>query len=203
LVCAFLEFICYTLKVNKTRTHIHQIISQLKPCDEREARDRLGVLNWIESGAPLMRTRKPDIPLKHLVSYFVILDLELCRVLLVDHIKAGLWLPTGGHVEPDERPRDTVERECIEELGIPAAFTTQCADLPLFLTVTQTRGVGTHTDVSLWYVASGDSRGELAYDRSEFRAVRWFGFDELRDMDSARLDPEFMRFMSKLQRALT
>ena len=34
--------------------------------------------------------------------------------------EASLWLPTGGHVEPGEDPSDTVERECQEELGIPA-----------------------------------------------------------------------------------
>ena len=46
-------------------------------------------------------------------------------VLLVNHINAGLWLPPGGHVEPDEHPAQTASREALEELGIaerPASF---------------------------------------------------------------------------------
>ncbi|MFI5343447.1 MAG: NUDIX domain-containing protein [Chlamydiales bacterium] len=37
---------------------------------------------------------------------------------LVDHKKANLWLPAGGHVEPNEHPRETVKREILEELSI-------------------------------------------------------------------------------------
>ncbi|MGV9748387.1 NUDIX domain-containing protein [Rhodococcus zopfii] len=40
----------------------------------------------------------------------------------MDHIGAGLWLPTGGHVEPGEHPLDTAIRETREELGIDADF---------------------------------------------------------------------------------
>ena len=41
-------------------------------------------------------------------------------MLLVDHRNAKLWLPTGGHVERDEHPWRTVEREAAEEPGIEA-----------------------------------------------------------------------------------
>ncbi len=44
------------------------------------------------------------------------------KLLLVDHKKAGLWLPSGGHVEIDEHPQTTVQREVREELGIEATF---------------------------------------------------------------------------------
>ncbi|MEU4312510.1 NUDIX domain-containing protein [Nocardia sp. NPDC024068] len=38
-------------------------------------------------------------------------------------IKAGLWLPPGGHVEPDEHPARTACREVAEELGITVDLT--------------------------------------------------------------------------------
>ena len=40
----------------------------------------------------------------------------------MDHKKAELWLPSGGHVEIDEDPTDTVTRECMEELSVAADF---------------------------------------------------------------------------------
>jgi hypothetical protein len=56
--------------------------------------------------------QKPDVPTMHLVSYLVALDEARGELLLVAHRTAGLWLPSGGHVEPMEDPWDTVLREC-------------------------------------------------------------------------------------------
>src|SRR4051812_41579927 len=72
---------------------------------------------WIASGASLFRVEKPAKPDPHLVAYFVLLDLATKKVLLVDHKNAELWLPAGGHVEPNEHPKETVRREIVEELG--------------------------------------------------------------------------------------
>jgi len=63
-------------------------------------------LAWIDSGAPLWRTEAPATPDPHLVTYFLPFDAARDRLLLVDHRKAGLWLPPGGHVEPGEDPRE-------------------------------------------------------------------------------------------------
>lgn len=39
-------------------------------------------------------------------------------VMLHRHAKLGLWLPCGGHVEPDELPDDAAVREVLEESGV-------------------------------------------------------------------------------------
>jgi hypothetical protein len=91
------------------REEIRKEVERIVPFDEVESRDKEGVLEWIESGVELCRLKKPDVSPKHLVSYFLVVDGD--HLLLVDHINAGLWLPTGGHVEPGEHPRTTVERE--------------------------------------------------------------------------------------------
>ena len=39
-------------------------------------------------------------------------------VLLHRHAKLGLWLPCGGHVEPNELPDDAAVREVLEESGV-------------------------------------------------------------------------------------
>lgn len=65
----------------------------------------------------------------------------------MDHKKAELWLPPGGHVESGENPRETVRGEVQEELGINTKF---IFDDPIFLTLTKTVGtIARHTDVSL------------------------------------------------------
>lgn len=38
--------------------------------------------------------------------------------LLHEHPKLGIWLPPGGHIDPNEEPQDTVVREVFEETGL-------------------------------------------------------------------------------------
>lgn len=173
------------------RARIRIEIDRIRPLDAKESGAKLTALDWVDSGAELCRLEKPARPPKHLVSYFAVADGD--HLLLVDHINAGLWLPTGGHVEPDEHPRDAVQREAQEELGLQARFLHEG---PLFLTITDTVGrTAGHTDVSLWYVLRGSRSERLTYDRSEFHEVKWFHRDEV-PLD--RADPEMARFLRKL-----
>ena len=131
------------------------------------------------------------------MSYFALVDQQRGKLLLVDHKLAGLWLPSGGHVEPGEDPRATVVRELAEELNLAAEFVRES---PLFITVTQTVGaVSGHTDVSLWYLLRGDSSRAIEFDRGEFHGVRWFSFDEI---PYERSDPHMRRFVAKMRSSL-
>ena len=40
------------------------------------------------------------------------------RVLLHKHPKLGIWLPPGGHIEPNELPEEAAIRETLEESGV-------------------------------------------------------------------------------------
>jgi 8-oxo-dGTP diphosphatase len=181
------------------RRVIQKEIEAINPLDELEALHRRDALEWVESGADLFRIKKPDIPPKHLVSYFVLIDPIQKSMLLVDHIKAQLWLPTGGHVEPNEDPRETVRREVREELNIRASF-LRSNEQPFFITVTETVGLTAgHTDVSLWYLLQGSSHDFVDFDRSEFNEVEWFSFAEVLQSDSVIFDPHLQRFTQKLK----
>jgi len=165
----------------------------ITPHDEIEAGDQASTLAWIRSGAGLYRISKPATPSPHLVSYFVVVDTGASKVLLVDHKNARLWLPTGGHVEPDEHPRQTVEREIREELGIEPTF---LYDEPLFVTVSETVGLTAgHIDVTLWYAMLADSAAPISYDEQEFYSARWFARDELPPETTER---NLRRFLRKL-----
>ncbi|MFD8733406.1 NUDIX hydrolase [Streptomyces sp. NPDC059618] len=177
------------------------MVEAIDPWDDLERTHLDTARQWIAAGAPLYRVRKPDVPAMHLVSYFVVLDDTRGQLLLVAHRKAGLWLPAGGHVEPDEDSWAAVVRECREELGIEATASSITGELPLFLTVMKTRGPGTHTDVSLWYLLQADSGTITSYDRGEFDAIRWLTDEQvLREPDES-LDPHMHRFTHKLRHA--
>ncbi len=166
-------------------------VAVIQPLDELEQSTRLDVLSWIDSGVDICRITKPATPPKHLISYFVLVDNE--HILLVDHINAELWLPTGGHVEPGEHPQATVLREAYEELSIEAEF---LYDKPLFLSIVDTVGITAgHTDVCLWYALRGDRNANYTFDESEFRKIKWFHKD---DVPFDQTDAHMRRFLAKL-----
>ena len=173
-----MERFYFELKSNKT---LDKFISGVKQ----------DVLAWIDSGIELCRLEKPATPNKHLVSYFALVDDDY--LLLVDHINAQLWLPTGGHVEPDEHPPATALRELKEELSVEGEFLYQA---PILVTSTPTVGkTAGHIDVSLWYAIKGDRNQDYQFDRSEFYTIQWFHKNKL---PLERADPELHRFVAKL-----
>ncbi|MGP9788855.1 NUDIX domain-containing protein [Roseinatronobacter sp. NSM] len=162
----------------------------IRPVDLLEIDHLARARDWARSGAVLCRTHPPATPPMHLVSYFPVVDQG--HILLGDHISSGLWLPPGGHVEPGEHPRDTVRRECLEELRMHACF---LRDGPVFLTIAETIGANPHEDVALWYPLQGHAGQIPAYDPREYRNMRWFQFDDAPLDDS---DPHLERFLAKL-----
>lgn len=173
------------------RTEIRNEVELIEPLDGLEQDTKQDVLSWVDSGVEICRLKKPDVPPKHLISYFALLDGEY--ILLVDHINAELWLPTGGHVEPGEHPRTTVLREAKEELSIDGEFLHHA---PLLLTMTETVGkTAGHTDVSIWYTLKGDRSQRLVFDNAEFHSVRWFHKD---DVPLNRTDKHMKRFLKKI-----
>ncbi len=186
------------MTLSTVKERICDDVTAIKPYDELEATHQADTLRWIESGANIFRIEKPNIPPKHLVAYFVFVDPDRKSLLLGNHIKAQLWLPSGGHVEFNEAPAATVVREAQEELALDASF-LRGMETPFFVTVTQTVGLTAgHTDVSLWYLLRGNVRQSLTFDRGEFTDMAWFTFDEIQQSSSAIFDPHMQRFTRKL-----
>lgn len=175
------------------------LVAAIRPADAVEAEHRRDALRWLRTTGDVYRRVPPATPPKHLVAYFLLRDRSDGSVFLGHHRKAGLWLPTGGHVEPGEDPADTVRREALEELGTPARF----SDGPsaLFVTVTETVGLPAdrHTDVSLWYLLEGVRGDDLEPDAREFTAARWWTPLEVTAADPALLEPHLVRFLAKVE----
>lgn len=180
------------------RAVVDDLVAGIAPLDQHEAQDKDSTLRWVRSGAPLFRIARPATPDKHLCVYFALFDDARRSVLLVDHVKAGLWLFPGGHVDDGEDPRTTVLREAAEELRITGEFHPRFGDEPLFLTVTKTRGEHSHTDVSFWFVLAADQDMRIEADPREANQVRWFALDDPAEWAGGRFDPHMGRFRDKL-----
>ncbi|MGW4466031.1 NUDIX hydrolase [Micromonospora sp. NPDC004704] len=177
---------------------VYELVAGIRPADQLEAEQQADVLRWLQGTDDVFRRVKPAVPPRHLVSYVVPVDPDDGSILLVDHVNAGLWLPPGGHVEPDEHPALTARREAQEELGVDPD-SDGYADRPVFLTVTRTVGIDHgHTDVSLWFPLTGHRDQTLTVDEREFRSARWWSPAEIAGTDPGRFDPHLHRFIAKI-----
>ena len=182
------------LKQKPILKKIFDIVSAIDPIDDIKEAHIKDALEWITTAESIFRIKKPDVPNKHLVSGLIVFDEAAKKILLTDHKQAQRWMPTGGHVEINEDPKEAARRECMEELGIEAEF---WVDDPIFLTSTITAGLTPgHTDVSLWYVLKGNHQAQYKFDTEEFHSIKWFTFDELLHK---QFDPHMRRFLKKLQ----
>jgi 8-oxo-dGTP diphosphatase len=185
------------------RSALEAAIRDIAPVDDLEAEHRADSVEWVRSAAEIYRTRKPDVPPKHLVAYFAVVRRHRRPHPACRPHQGGTMAARGGHVEPDEDPRDTVTRELAEELGATAQLVADRSSNPLFVTQTTTVGANAgHVDVSLWYVVGASTGDRFEPDPGEFRSIRWWTFAEVQAAPPASLDPHLPRFVTKLQRDL-
>lgn len=124
---------------------------------------------------------------RHLTATGFVVDGD--RVLLHWHRKNRLWLPFGGHIEPNEDPVETVLREIEEECGLrtellSSAETFGVTNLPvvappvLILVEPTTDGIHEHQHIDLIYFCRpvGDL-GALATDADP--TIHWVTATEL------------------------
>ena len=112
---------------------------------------------------------------------------EAGRVLLLLHARKGLWLPPGGHVEPDESPDRAACREVREETGLDVLIVS--ARVPSRLPHAAPRPeacleipIGPdHTHIDLVYFArpKAGSDATCLKPNGEADALRWWSSVEL------------------------
>jgi 8-oxo-dGTP diphosphatase len=183
------------------RDHIRGVIAAIDPYDPVEADARASVLRWIDSDATLYR-QTGSTPPRHLAACFALLDTAHDAILQIHHVKAGTWLLPGGHIDT-EPPADAVLREADEELGLSAAFHPAVGARLLLVTESQTNGLDSHTDVTLWFVLAGDMTAHLKPDPTEINQVRWVRLADVHRWALEGHAPhEVIRFVAKLTATL-
>jgi 8-oxo-dGTP pyrophosphatase MutT (NUDIX family) len=111
------------------------------------------------------------------------------RTLLHRHRKLGLWLPCGGHIEPNELPDEAAVREVLEESGVPVELVGERA-----LDIEHPRQLIRPVGVQLEPIHAGHEHIDLVYFARPVAGyagdlldgdptLGWYGPDALADMD--------------------
>ena len=116
------------------------------------------------------------------------------RTLLHWHRKVGLWLPPGGHLEPNETPVEAVVREALEETGMQVEIVPNSAPfaysdppqlpVPVTIMVEPIRAFGgepAHQHMDLIYFTQPHDRDEDALPQPPDGSWRWVTRAELED----------------------
>ena len=107
-------------------------------------------------------------------------------VLLLWHRKLRMWLPFGGHLDPDEDPIEALRREASEETGFEIEVVAETLEfhtegvraLPAPETILLERIEPDHYHIDLiYFVRSVGGQARLAPD--EHSEMRWFTHAEL------------------------
>jgi 8-oxo-dGTP pyrophosphatase MutT (NUDIX family) len=120
---------------------------------------------------------------RHYTASALVLGLD-GRLLKIHHVKSGVWLPPGGHIEPGETPAEAALREVREETGLNAQIVTGpvfrhpavISHVPPFTIVemTATDPVnGPHQHIDFAYVCRAADSDRLQPDAGEVAAARW------------------------------
>lgn len=191
--------------MDSVREKIKSCINAIEPFDKIEKDVINNVIEWIDSGVEMFRIEKPATPPKHLVCYTVIFDEKERKLLLFEHRKSQRTIPSGGHVDVNEMPYDTVKREMIEELDLELPLYDFNVTSPFFMTLCETvASTAGHIDVDMWYLFKGDSSikiNEEAEDfQREFAGYKWYTLDEVLALPANIKDENMDRFVMKIKK---
>ena len=170
-------------------------LSVHRPADAREAADLRRIVEFV--------ARHPDpfdrrIREGHLTGSAIVVSTDGGRILLLRHRKLQRWLQPGGHADPGEKTGETVAlREAVEETGIAGLALHPGAPRPLDVDVHDIPARGdepAHLHLDLCYLVLAPAEAALVRSPMESDDLRWFGWDELAELD---LDPGLRRALSK------
>lgn len=141
------------------------------------------------------KTTRDENPISHFCCYFLPYNPATKEIFIIHHKKSGLWLAPGGHIDKDENPMQTLNREIEEELGIKNKITEKIN--PFLLTITPINNpvqpCKEHFDI--WYRFSTDG-SEFNVDPKEFNETRWLGVEDARKLI---IDPANIEALDKME----
>ncbi|MFH2085944.1 MAG: NUDIX domain-containing protein [bacterium] len=138
-------------------------------------------------------TKKEGNP-HHYCTFFLPYDKEKGQIYLGHHIKAGDWIPPGGHVEPGETPTMTAIREMKEELRVDITLVMlEPFNLSVKPISRPKSGCLTHYDV--WYLVHTPVQN-FDYLQSEYHNAGWFPIAE--GVAKITQNPDFAAIIAKL-----
>ena len=140
----------------KNKSYVDQIILQK-------------FLTRISSDKPFFKSQNAK---DHFGSFLLPIHKKTRQTYVGHHIKAGIWLPPGGHIEENESPEQAMRREFQEELGYK--LTDEKVEL-FNLSITYYQN---HRHYDFWYLIYTDLQ-DFSLDKGEFYEGKWISVDEV------------------------
>ena len=151
------------------------------PFNEQEERDRIVLLEWLESGKDIL-TRENEVA--HLTASAWVVSPDRKCVLMAYHNLYNSWAWLGGHADGEKDLLGTAIREAREESGIEnvrpvseeiLSIETLCVDGH------EKRGkyVPSHLHLNVTYLLEADPSQELYVKPDENSAVAWIAVEDI------------------------
>ncbi len=104
------------------------------------------------------------------------------KVLLTWNKKCNIWIPIGGHIEPNELPCDSVIREAKEESGLDIEIVSlnkaKTANIAQPIQINLDHIKEDHKHINLMYFAKVKG-GQMMKESDEGTALKWFSLEEV------------------------
>lgn len=181
------------------REKLKKELSEYTSYNEQEERDRLLILEWLESGeSAFIRENRSA----HITASAWIVNPARSRVLMAYHNIFGAWAWLGGHADGEANLKEVARREAMEESGIGEARLLSDAIFSVeALTVDghekNGKYVSSHLHLNVTYLFEANDGEALRVKDGENSAVDWVDADKLEDVVGERWMME--RIYSKLR----
>ena len=159
---------------------IYDDIRRFEPFNEQEARDRAGILRYLDSHPDAFSR---EDPVAHMTASAWVVNERRDRVLMVYHKIYDSWSWTGGHADGERDLLSVALREVTEETGVKSVRPVSDEIFSLeILTVDghEKRGayLSSHLHLNVTYLLEADDAEPLRICEDENKGVAWFGLDE-------------------------
>jgi 8-oxo-dGTP pyrophosphatase MutT (NUDIX family) len=141
---------------------------------------------------------RDENPYSHLCVYFAAYDINEKSLFLGKHIKSGLWLFNGGHIDKEESIEEALYREMREEWGFSKEVNI---DTPSLFTITpienpQKQTCKMHFDI--WYFISTTQEEFLPQKRLLSREFFEWGWKKVKEAQILATDKATLRGIDKI-----
>lgn len=170
-----------------TRERLHELVSTIDAVDERERTSIAATLDRLTWPGDLFEPRVSD---HHVTASAFVVSSR--GVILLRHVRLGIWVQPGGHVDEGEEPEQATQRETLEETGLVVRHVEPVT----IFHVDVHPGPHGHTHYDLRYLVVAPPLDPVPHE-GESTDVYWFDFAAAVE----RCEPSLVHALEKLSQS--